>query len=227
MTLDRQPGEEWEGDKSLAGWEIVSVVTSCLIAEWVVLFIAGRSRFALAVPLALVFTFMFLSHRLRGESAWDLGLRLDNFVEAARLLALPMGLASAAFIVLGYLYGSLNFSRWHGELSVLRFPMLGILWALLQQYVLQAFINRRAQIIWGRGLRSILFVAVIFSALHLPNPLLMVVTLAGGILWAAVYQRAPNLLALALSHDFMRWVLTASVPGSMLNGLRVGYKYFG
>jgi membrane protease YdiL (CAAX protease family) len=214
-------------DRSLAFWEIVSVITSCLIAEWVVFSLGRGSGLALAVTLAFAFGFMFFSHRLRGESKRDIGLRLDNFGKAARLLALPMFLASAVLIVVGYISGNLNFIRWRGGQSVFGLPALGILWGLMQQYALQGFINRRAQIIWGRGLRSVLFVAVLFSALHLPNPLLTLVTFAGGILWAAVYQRAPNLIALALSHSLMTWVLVSTVPMSMLNGLRVGFKYFG
>lgn len=214
-------------DKSLAFWEILSVITSCLIAEWVVFSIGRGSGLALAVAVTIVFVFMFLSHRLRGESARDIGLRLDNFVEAARLLVLPMCFASAVLIVIGYLNGSLGFLRWRGGQSILGIPVFGIFWALMQQYALQAFINRRAQIIWGRGFRSVFLVAVMFAALHLPNPLLTMATFAGGILWAAVYQRAPNLIALALSHGLMTWVLVSTVPASLLGGLRVGFKYFG
>lgn len=202
-------------------------MTSCFVAEWVVFSVAGGSSLLIAVPLVFAFSFMFLSHRLRRESARDLGFRLDNFVAAARLLALPMAVGCALLIVIGYRNGSLDFGRWRGGQSVLGIPAFGILWGLVQQYALQGFINRRAQILWGRGLRSIFLVALLFGAFHLPNPLLTVTTFAGGMLWATVYQRAPNLLALALSHGVMTWVLISTVPVSFLNGLRVGYKYLG
>ncbi|MGH9967050.1 MAG: CPBP family glutamic-type intramembrane protease [Pyrinomonadaceae bacterium] len=216
-----------EADKSLALWEIASVITSCLLGEWVIFSIGKGNRLALAVLVLIVSFFMFLSHRLRKESTRDLGLRLDNFLEAARLLALPMCLASGVAILVAYLNGTLSLARWRGGQSILGMPALGILWALVQQYALQAFINRRAQLVWGRGLRSVLFVALMFAALHLPNPLLCLATFAGGMLWAAVYQRAPNLFALALSHALMTWVLVSTVPASLLGGLRVGFKYFG
>jgi len=70
-------------------------------------------------------------------------------------------------------------------------------------------------------------VAMVFGGLHLPNPLLTILTLGGGIIWAAVYQRAPNLFALALSHSLMTWVLVSTLPASALNHLRIGFKYFG
>jgi membrane protease YdiL (CAAX protease family) len=70
-------------------------------------------------------------------------------------------------------------------------------------------------------------VALVFGALHLPNPLLALATFAGGLVWAYVYQRAPNLLALGLSHGLMTWVLISSVPPESLYNLRVGFKFFG
>jgi membrane protease YdiL (CAAX protease family) len=97
----------------------------------------------------------------------------------------------------------------------------------MQQYVLQGFINRRAQILFGRGSKSVLLVALIFALLHLPNPWLSVATFAGGLVWAYVYQRTPNLLALALSHALMSMLLALSLPPSTINSLRVGIKYFG
>ena len=96
----------------------------------------------------------------------------------------------------------------------------------MQQYALQAVVNRRAQEIWGKGWRSILFAAATFSALHLPNPWLMVATLAGGILWAAVYQKAPNLFALALSHSLITTVLSSAISPIVLHNMRVGNNYF-
>lgn len=228
-SRQRAPEEAEHPDleKSLAFFEIVSVMTSCLIAEWLAFSIGRGSNLVLAVPIVLAFGLMFWSHRLRGESPREIGLRLDNFMECARLLALPMLLASAVLIIVGYLSGSLNFVRWRGGQSIFGLPALGILWGLMQQYALQAFINRRAQLVWGRGLKSVLFVAVMFAVLHLPNPALTLATFAGGILWAAVYQRAPNVFALALSHGLMTWVFVSTVSPAALNNLRVGFKYFG
>ncbi|MDQ3684524.1 MAG: CPBP family intramembrane metalloprotease [Acidobacteriota bacterium] len=214
-------------DRTLAAWEIVSVVTSVLIAEWVIFSVGGGSNLLIALPVGLAFLFIVLSHRVRGETSRDLGWRFDNFLHAARLLFPPMLIATILCVSFGWWSGHLNFMRWRGGQSILGMPVLGIVWGLLQQSVLQGFINRRAQIIWGRGTISILVVALIFGALHLPNPALTVATFAGGILWAAVYQRASNLLALGLSHGLMTWVLISSLPPSSLHGLRVGFKYFG
>ena len=214
-------------DRSLALWEIVSVVTSCLIAEWVITAVAGASNVLIIVPIIFAFALMFWSHRLRGESLREIGFRFDNFGKAARLLILPMVAGSIILIGIGYFYGSIDFFRWRGGGAILGMPLLGILWGLVQQYALQGFINRRAQLFWGPGLVSILVVAVLFGAFHLPNPALMAATFIGGVVWATVYQRAPNLFALAISHGLMTWILISTIPSNLLHGLRVGYKFIG
>ncbi len=68
--------------------------------------------------------------------------------------------------------------------------------------------------------------ASIFGLLHLPNLLLTLATFIVGLFWAAVYQRASNLFALALSHSMMSVVLVSTVPASALHGMRVGFNYY-
>lgn len=210
-------------ERSLAWWEIASVISSFLIAEWMVLPFAGNSKLVAALPIGLAFGLMLLSHHMRRESAREIGWRFDNFGRAARLLALPMLAAIVALLGIGWLMKSLRFDK----KQVLEWALWLPLWGVMQQYVLQGFINRRAQLLYGRGLRSVLLVALVFALLHLPNPWLSVATFTGGLIWAYVYQRAPNLPALALSHALMSMLLALSLSPATINSLRVGIKYFG
>lgn len=214
--------------RALAVWEVVSIASSTVIAEWAVLALESDKMW-LAVPVLCAFALMFYSHRLRGETLRDLGWRTDNFIRAARLLLLPMLAGSILLVLVGWLWfgGSFSFGERRAGWAIFGLPVWGFAWGLLQQYVLQGYINRRAQIIFGKGAASILIVALLFALLHLPNPLLMGATFLGGLIWAAVYQRAPNLYALALSHAALTWVLISTLPAGALRGLRVGYKYFG
>lgn len=224
-TVERQ---NEVGGRALEGWEIVSVVSSFAIAEWIIAAFAGGGKAIGAVPVILALGFMIVSHRLRNESFRDLGFRFDNFVRALALLVLPMLAAVGVCIVIArWFHSPIDFSRWHPDLPLALQLALGFAWGLAQQYVLQGFLNRRVQLIWGRGWVGILLVAVIFSALHLPNPALVVATFIGGVIWAAIYQRVPNLFALAISHCLMTWVLVATIPPSALQHLRIGFRYFG
>ncbi|HVG28429.1 MAG TPA: CPBP family glutamic-type intramembrane protease [Pyrinomonadaceae bacterium] len=215
--------------RALAAWEIASVVSSALIAEWAVLALVGFSKLWLAVPVAFAVALMIASHRARGETLRQLGWRFDNLWDALRVL-LPLMAAGALVLALwGWVWfgGRFRVGGWRAGWWGLGFPVWGVAWGLVQQYVLQAFINRRAQEIFGAGWQSVLLVALLFALLHLPNPSLTAATFLGGLVWAYAYQRAPNLFALALSHAVMTWVLVSTVPADALHGLRVGYKYFG
>ena len=108
--------------RTLALWEIVSVVVSCLIAEWVVLAFVGRSKLVLAIPIALALMLMVLSHRAYGETWHEIGFRWDNFLAAAKLLVLPT-LAAIVIVVLI----SKNWSpQRSAALAILAGPIVGL-----------------------------------------------------------------------------------------------------
>jgi membrane protease YdiL (CAAX protease family) len=224
MALDSNFSEERSDrmSRAMAIWEISSIVTSCLIAEWVVLSFAGASKLIAAIPVVLAVGFMIFSERERGESAREIGFRLDNFLAACRLLVIPT--VAALVLILGVAWGlggSIAISPFRS-----RFLLLP-LWALFQQYALNGFVNRRSQIAFGKGTNTVLLVALIFASLHLPNLWLAVITFVGGVVWAWVYQRQPNLFALAVSHAICSLALALTLAPKFLNSLRVGFKYFG
>jgi membrane protease YdiL (CAAX protease family) len=223
VTVLSGPDQALGTSRLLAGWEIASITLSFLIMAWLVRPLAGGSRLIGAIPFTMALVLILISHRARGESLRDLGWRMDTFPAAARLLALPLIVATLAMVIVAAFNGHSRSEKVQQWSWLLWMP----LWALVQQYVLQGFINRRAQLMFGPGWRSVLLVAVVFAVLHLPNPWLTVITFAGGALLAAVYQRAPNLPALALAHFLISLMMVWLLPSGLLKSLRIGFKYFG
>ncbi|HEY8204487.1 MAG TPA: CPBP family glutamic-type intramembrane protease [Pyrinomonadaceae bacterium] len=226
-TTDQRASSAALTDRTLAAWEIVSVASSIVIAEWMLAAAAGFSKAIIAVPVGLAVLLILLSHRVRGDTLRDIGFRFDNFLRALYLLAAPVFIFAVVCLIVGWRLGSsFDFFRWHPKRYLVLQLALGFFWALVQQYVLQGFINRRAMLVAGRGWRSVLVVAAVFGLLHLPNVWITIITLLAGAIWAAVYQRAPNLFALALSHSIMTWFIVSTLPPWALHHLRVGLGYF-
>jgi len=221
LPVNADAGSNEPLSSTVALWEIVSIVLSFGIGEWVVIAFVPQNKLMLAVPALAALSLVLFSKKERGESWRDLGWRLDNFGSAVRIIFLPTLIGAAIILLVGWQMSSIHLSR----SNLVTWGTGLVVWAFAQQLFLQGFINRRSQIIWGKGWISVLIVAVIFAVLHLPNPILSLATFIGAIIWAKAYQRHPNLFAVALSHASLSFLLAMSLPNWLLNNLRVGFKY--
>lgn len=204
--------------------EMAIVLLCAVCVEWLILPFT-KNPFIIALPIVIAVAVVFFSHRRNDESLKEIGYRFDNFAACLRLLALPMLVFFIALSVLGWSLGSLRYGNLY-DANFLKKAAWLFVWGLIQQHALQAFFNRRAQDVWGAGFTSILIASSIFALLHLPNFWLTIATFFGGLMWTSVYQRAPNLFALALSHGIMSTALVLSAPPAAMHGMRVGYNYF-
>lgn len=102
---------------------------------------------------------------------------------------------------------------------------MSLIWALAQQFLLQSFFFRRLEQVLRSGRQALIAAALLFASAHIPNPVLVPVTLAGGLLLSAVFRRCRNLYPLAVAHALVALSLAISVPESVLRDLRVGIAY--
>ncbi len=201
--------------------EVASVVLTVLIATWVVVPLSPGQRPILIIPALFAMSLIVHSQRIRGESARELGLTGAEFWPAVRLIFWPTVVAAMFLVFVGMRADRLTFD------STLWWKLTTLpLWGLFQQYVLQGFIYRRVREVTGKGFLPVLLTAALFSIVHLPNPLLTALTFIGGLVWTSVYERAPNLYALGLSHGIVSLLVMTTLPGSLIPSFSVGYKYF-
>jgi membrane protease YdiL (CAAX protease family) len=99
-----------------------------------------------------------------------------------------------------------------------------VLWGAAQQWVLQTLVLREAQRASSRA-KGIVLAAVLFGAVHLPNPLLTPVTAAAALVWCWLYDRYPNIIPLALSHGLGTLALRYAFDEAITGRLRIGAAY--
>lgn len=224
-----EPQFSW---RLVGGLEVASIIASVFITTWVIIPLQPEPRWLIAVPGLFAAALMLNSHRVRGEKLDEVGLSTRNFWRASRQLALPTLAACFVIAVIGFFTQSFHLTS-HFWTNLLVLPV----WAVVQQYVLQAFIYRRMRCVLVSELASpdehrrqtrlaILVTAMIFALTHLPNLMLMLLTLLGALLWSWVYERTPNLFALGLSHAAISLMLMTSLPSWLLPSMSVGYKHF-
>ena len=99
-----------------------------------------------------------------------------------------------------------------------------MLWGGAQQWVLQTVVLREAQRSSSRA-TGIFVAAVLFGAVHLPNPLLTPLAGAGALIWCRLYDRHPNIIPLALSYGLGTLALRYALDEAITGHLRIGAAY--
>jgi membrane protease YdiL (CAAX protease family) len=173
-------------------------------------------RWASVVPVVLVLG-IAISHAFRtGEWGW----RSNAFLPALAWVAVT----SAAGVLVAYVAG-MTLGTWHHRRDPwLTFAAL-VPWALGQQFALQTVLLREAQHTTSRS-AGVWMAALLFGALHLPNPFLAPATTVAAAAWCWIYDRYPNIIPPALSHAALTLAVLYAFDDAITGRLRVGVAYF-
>jgi len=158
------------------------------------------------------------THWRRGETARQIGFRLDNLVPFARLAAALLTPVVAAGMIAGHALGGWSFPpppMWVASL------LWSMSWGTAQPYGLACVFYRRLRELLPPG-KTASASGVIFSMLHLPNPFLLGLTLLTGVLACYLYERNPNVIGLGLAHGVTSFLLANSLPGWLTFDRMVG-----
>jgi len=111
-----------------------------------------------------------------------------------------------------------------GYLIPLRKSWQYVIWALQQQFILQSVFFLRLEAMMGSR-RAVVATAFLFALVHLPNPILTVLSFFGGIMFCRFFRRWRNLIPLGIIHAGLGLIIAASYPDRWLHHMRVGIGY--
>ena len=217
--LTAQTSRAPEGDKNLFArdlLELVVVFALILIALWcrpVPQKLIGILTFIVVVALTL---------RSR-DTAASLGLRLSGIRRSLWIVCAAL-LFGALVVWAASRMHTLHIVSFHGlavESSVLAYVM----WAIVQQFILQDFFLVRLLRLLPTRTAAIVIAAALFAVAHLPNPFLTVVTLLWGMIACALFLRYRNLYSLGVAHGILGLCLAIAIPNAVHHQMRVGLGY--
>jgi len=194
---------------------IFSITTMAIVLGYTWLLAPTAPKWVAAVAALVVVGLAVVHASRRG----DWGLAPGAFGPALADSALvTVGAAAIAYAVGARLDSAHRLDNpWPTLLSL-------IPWGMAQQFALQTMFLREAQAATGRH-AGVWVAALMFAALHLPNPFLTAATAIGALAWCWIYDRHPNVVPVGLSHALLTLALLYAFDDAVTGRLRIGAAY--
>jgi Type II CAAX prenyl endopeptidase Rce1-like len=167
---------------------------------------------------------MLVSVLVRGDTPKTLGWRADNLWAATRTAVPFFVIGSLAVCAAGLFLGMLQ--RLPAHLIEPRRFTGYLAFCLLQQVALNSLLTNRLLDYFEKAWQAALMAGVLFAALHWPNPVLVPLTLVGGVGMAWLFARERNILPLALGQAVLGALVWWAFPLAWHHSMRVGPGYW-
>jgi membrane protease YdiL (CAAX protease family) len=175
-----------------------------------------RNRWAL-VAMAVVALFAATDR----PSLRRLGLGLPSSFGAALVLAVSFAAAMILIFAVSWAGGPIPANAtWPS----LRSSWQYVIWALMQEFILQSFFFTRCEELFGSS-KAVWVAATLFAAAHLPSPLLTTFTLVGGLFFCEMFRRYRSIYPIGIVHAALGLTIAMTMPDSLLHHMRVGIGY--
>ncbi|HLH33473.1 MAG TPA: CPBP family glutamic-type intramembrane protease [Alloacidobacterium sp.] len=161
---------------------------------------------------------------LRREKLQALGLAPAGTKRSLWIVAVAVGLAVLAVMAAGY-FGTLHGLPRIGHLSM-RARIIGyLIWSFVQEFLLQVFVLMRLLRMLKKRSLAIAIAALLFAIAHIPNPVLIGLTLLWALIACPLFLHYRNLYALGLAHGILGLCVAITVPDALHHHMRVGLGY--
>ncbi len=179
----------------------------------------GRDQaIASLVAAAIIIALTFITPR----PARKLGLELPDLPRSLWSIAVAI-MVAAVMVLISIATGAVH--PLYGSLPVREHTAAYLAWALVQQFILQSFFYVRVETTFGNTWKTVLIVAGLFAIAHIPNPVLMPATLAGGLFFCGFFRRYRSIYPLAAAHAILGLAIAISVPDAVLHHMRIGIAF--
>jgi len=201
----------------------ISLLEAVGLSLYVACFI-WRLQFSWRWSWVVIGVWMTASFLIHGDTPKTLGWRGDNLRPAMRQATIAFALLALAVCLAGVFLGALHRLPAH-LLSFRRFWNY-LAFCLLQQVALQSYLTNRLLTALPSRWRACLVAGAIFGALHWPNPVLVPITFAGGVVMSWLFARERNVLPLALGQAILGSLIWWAFPLAWHHSMRVGPGYY-
>lgn len=195
--------------------ELAVGYTLVLVAVWTPLHVQR-------IIFWLAFSWIMSTTLLARNDRDDLGLGFSGWQRSLWIVGIAIVLAGTDLLISSW------FSALHplyGPVPVGRHMWGYLIWAFLQQFVLQDFFLLRLIRLLPSRTSAVIVAAAMFATAHIPNPLLTVATMVWGLAACAIFLRYRNLYVLGLVHGILGMCIAVSVPNAIHHHMRVGLGY--
>ena len=159
----------------------------------------------------------------RSFDGWQaMGFRAAGLVRSLRVVGWAMVLAVAALLTAVRLE-TLHVP--HGAGLFARTFLGYIVWAFVQQFLLQDFVLLRLLRLLPSKQAAVFLAAGMFAVAHLPSPILTAVTLVWGVAACWFFLEHRNVWSLGMAHAILGVCLAMVVPGRLDHNMKVGLGY--
>jgi membrane protease YdiL (CAAX protease family) len=168
------------------------------------------------------FAWIAITAILRRKEHETHGLGLRGLLPSLWIVAAAIAIFFAGIALAKHLH---TLHPLYGPLPVVVHILGYALWALMQQFILQIYVLLRLLRLGMRRTPAIALAAVLFALAHIPNPVLVALTLVWGAVSCLLFLRYRNLYTLALAHGILGMCLAITVPNHIHRHMRVGLGY--
>jgi hypothetical protein len=161
---------------------------------------------------------------LHRDTPKTLGWRADNLWPATR-----QGLMVFAVFIIATLFAGWLLGAYHRVPSRITEPwrfFTYFAFCLLQQVALNSFLTNRLLYALENPRMAVLVAAVIFAALHWPNPVLVPLTFIGGTAMSWLFSRERNIIPLTVGQAILGTLVWWVFPVAWHHGMRVGPGFY-